>query len=231
MQFEIKTSYRDSIGWRYARLFLELGQWHECTINFKEPSSPMHLHVPETLSSILWCPTLVGPYHISYNRLGNPNSSYASIRWLNYFSSISTYFVPSKSSKVILNKFRVEYFTIWAILTHMTFCPTCIANSMFELDKGALYLYFGLLGISSPFVCMGASCGLLERSSSCTGLDRSDRYGTTGLTGLVRPHFCGQQWTICPNFLHPWHILFSRSPFWFLDNWASSSDLIWQFLA
>jgi hypothetical protein len=72
-----------------------------------------------------------------------------------------------------------KYFTIWAILAHVTFCSTCIANSMIELDKGALDLHFGLLGINSLFGCKSASCGLLERSSSCTGLDRSDRSGVT----------------------------------------------------
>ena len=61
----------------------------------------------------------------------------------------------------------------------MIFCPTCIANSMFELDKGPLDLTFGLLDINSLFGCKSASCGLLDRSSSYTGLDRSDRSGQT----------------------------------------------------
>ena len=161
----------------------------------------MHLHVPETLSSILWCPTLVGPYHISHNWLGNPNSSYASIRWVNHLSSISTHFVPPKSSKVILNKFWVKYFTIWTIHAHMTLCPTCIANSMFKLDKGALDLNIWLLGINTLFWCKCASCGLLERSSSCISLDRSNRSGMTGLTGLVRPALLWTTVNHMPQFL------------------------------
>ena len=184
----------------------------------------MHLHVSESFSSTLWCPNLVGPYHISHNWLGNPNSSYASTWWLNHLSSISTHFVPPKSSKVILNKFWVKYFTIWAIIAHMTFCPTCKASSMFELDKGALDLPFGLLDINVPFLCKGASCGHLERPCSCTSLDRSNRSGMTGLTGLVRPELLWTTVNHMPQFLasmaHPifWKLL--------LISWELSF-LIW----
>ena len=158
----------------------------------------MHLHVPETLSNFLWCPTLVGPYNIGHNWLGNLNSSYANIRWLNHLSSISTHFISPKSSKVVLNKFWVDYFTIWAILAHMTFCPAYIANLMFELNKGALDLVLVVLGINRPFGCNSASCGHLGWSSSCIGLDQSDR---SGMTDLVKPALLWTAVNHMPYFL------------------------------
>ena len=147
----------------------------------------MHLHVPATLLSFLWCPNVIGPYNVSHNWLGNPNSPYANIGWLDHLSSISIHLVLPKLSKVILNKFWDRQITIWAILAHMTFYSTSVANSVLKLDEGAFDLILVLLSITNLLEWKSGLCGILDGSCSSSGLDRSDRSVVTGLTGLVRP--------------------------------------------
>ena len=84
----------------------------------------------------------------------------------------------------------------------MTFCSTSVANTIFDLNKCALDL---LLEWKSGLY------GLLSGSYSSTGLDRSDRLGVTGLTGLVRLELLRLAMNHVPFFLHPKHTLFSRS--------------------
>ena len=139
------------------------------------------------LLRFLWCPILVGSCNVSHNRLGNPNCPYASIGWLDHLSSISTHLVLPKLSKVILNSFWVRQITIWAILAHMNFYSTSVANSVLNLDEGALDLILVLLSITNLLEWKGGLCGIHDGSCSNSGLDRSDRSGVTGLTGLVRP--------------------------------------------
>ena len=139
------------------------------------------------LLSFLWCPNVVGPYNVSHNGLGDPNSPYANIWWINHLSSISIHLVLPKLSKIILNKFWVRQVTVRAILAHMTFCSTSVANSVFKLDEGALDLFLVLLSINGLLEWKSGLCGLLDKSSCSTGLDRSDRSGVTGLTGREWP--------------------------------------------
>ena len=179
------------------------------------------------LLSFLWCPNVVGPCNVSHNRLGDPNSSYANIGWFDHLSSMSIHLVLPKLSNIILNKFCVKQITVSAILAHMPFCSTSVANSVLKLDEGALDFIIILLSITSLLEWKSGLCGLLDGSCSSSGLDRSDRSGVTGLTGL---NCWGQQWVICPFFLHPKHILFSGSFLWLLESLSSSSGLIWQFL-
>ena len=136
------------------------------------------------LLSFLWCPILVGPCNVSHNRLGNPNRPYASIGWLDHLSSISTHLVLPKLSKVILNSFLVRQITIWAILAHMTFYSTSVANSVLKLDEGGFDLILVLLSITNLLEWKSGLYGILDGSCSSSGLDRSDR---SGVTGLVRP--------------------------------------------
>ena len=67
----------------------------------------------------------------------------------------------------------------------MTFCSTSVANTIFDLNKCALDFLLVLLSINGLLEWRSGLCGLLDRSSSSTGLDRSDQSGPTGLTGLV----------------------------------------------
>ena len=139
------------------------------------------------LLSFLWCPNVVGPCNVSHNRLGDPNSSYANIGWFDHLSSMSIHLVLPKLSNIILNKFCVKQITVSAILAHMPFCSTSVANSVLKLDEGALDFIIILLSITSLLEWKSGLCGLLDGSCSSSALDRSDRSGVTGLTGLVRP--------------------------------------------
>ena len=165
------------------------------------------------LLSFLWCPILVGPCNVSHNRLGNPNCPYASIRWLDHLSSISTHLVLPKLSNVILNSFWVRQITIWAILAHMTFYSTSVANSVLNLDEGALDLILVLLSITNLLEWKSGLCGILDGSCSSSGLDRSDRFGQTWTAedsnGSCAPFSCTQAHSIFWKLsLTPWESLF-----------------------
>ena len=83
----------------------------------------------------------------------------------------------------------------------MTFCSTSIANSVLKLDKGALDLLLVLLSINLLLEWKSGLYGLLNKSCSTTGLDRSDRSSVTGLTGLVRPELLRTAVNHMPHFL------------------------------
>ena len=176
----------------------------------------MHLHVPATFLSFLWCPSVVGPYNISHNRLGDTNSPYTNIGSLDHLSSISTHLVLPKFGKVILNKFWVRQITVWAILAHMTFCSTSVANTIFDLNKCAFDLLLVLLIITRLFEWKSGLCRLLDGSSSNSGLDWSDR---SGVTGLVRPELLRTAVNHVPIFpASKAHSIFWELP---LTSWKS----------
>ena len=131
---------------------------------------------------------------VRHKMLRNPNGPYASLRRFNHSNSTSTCLVLPKLSEIIMDKVWVEFITIWTILTHMTFCPTSVANSVFKLDKGALVVLLMLLRSSRPLhlpyfrhhpwifillALVGVRLGFLGPNRS----DRSDRPGQTW------PHF------------------------------------------
>ena len=64
---------------------------------------------------------------------------------------------------------------------------------MFELDKGALYLYLGLLGISSPLCARVLLVGILDGPAAALA--------GTGVTGLVRPALLRKKLNYMPQFL------------------------------
>ena len=184
-QFEIKKN--ELPRWHWMKICkITPWIWSMSWIHNKLQVTKLSNASPYTynLLSFLWCPILVGPCNVSHNRLGNPNCPYASIRWLDHLSSISTHLVLPKLSKVILNSFWVRQITIWAILAHMTFYSTSVANSVLNLDEGALDLILVLLSITNLLEWKSGLYGLLDGSCSSPGLDRSDR---SGVTGLVRP--------------------------------------------
>ena len=61
----------------------------------------------------------------------------------------------------------------------MTFYSTIVANSVLNLDEGALDLILVLLSITNLLEWKSGLCGLLDRSYSSSSLDRSDRSGVT----------------------------------------------------
>ena len=148
------------------------------------------------LLSFLWCPNVVGPHNVSHNRLGDPNSSYANIGWFDHLSSMSIHLVLPKLSNIILNKFCVKQITVSAILAHMPFCLTSVANSVLKLDEGALDFIIILMSITSLLEWKSGLCGLLDGSCSSSGLDRSDRSGQTwtaeDISGSYAPFSCNQ---------------------------------------
>src|SRR6185312_15732799 len=97
---------------------------------------------------------------------------------------MSIHLVLPKLSNIILNKFCVKQITVSAILAHMPFCSTSVANSVLKLDEGALDFIIILLSITSLLEWKSGLCGLLDGSCSSSGLDLFDR---SGVTGLVRP--------------------------------------------
>ena len=62
---------------------------------------------------------------------------------------MSIHLVLPKLSNIILNKFCVKQITVSAILAHMTFYSTSVANSVLNLDEGAIDLILVLLSITN----------------------------------------------------------------------------------
>jgi hypothetical protein len=147
----------------------------------------MHLHAPVILASSFWYPNHVGSFGVSHKRFGNPNGSYASLRWTNHSSSIDTILVIPKSRKCIIDKFWLGNVTILTIYTLMSLWPTSVANTAFDLTCWGLALVFAYLLLLGLVACCRSLIALdmLLRRRCCQ--NRSNRFPKP-----VRPVWCRQ---------------------------------------
>jgi hypothetical protein len=167
--------YRDVIGVEIESLDLMLGiilaHWHSLEFCQASNASPCSCDS----SKLFLYPNHVGSFRISHRRFGNPNGSYASLRWTNHPSSIDT----------ILVEFWLRNVTIWTIVTLMSLWPTSIANTTFNLTYWSLALIFAHLLLLGPVACCRSLIALdmLLRRHCCQ--NRSNRFPKS-----VRPVWC-----------------------------------------
>jgi hypothetical protein len=155
----------------------------------------MHLHAPAILASFFWYPNHVGSFRVSHKRFGNPNGSYASLRWTNHSSSIDTILVIPKSRKCIIDEFWLGNVTIWTIITIMSLLPTRVANTTFDLACWSLALIFVHLLLLGFVACCRSLIALDTLLRRHCWQNWSNRFPK-----LVRPVWCRQHpshlWTI-----------------------------------
>jgi hypothetical protein len=142
-----------------------------------------------------WYPNHVGSFRVSHKGFGNPNGSYASLRWINHSSSIDTILVIPKSRKCIIDEFWLRNATIWTLITLMSIWPTSVANTAFDLAYWGLALIFAHLLLLGLVACCRSLIALdmLLRRHCCQ--NRSNQFPKPVRPVWYRQH-PGYLWTI-----------------------------------
>jgi len=104
------------------------------------------------LSRTFWYPSYIGTTEVSQQRFGDPNGSWASSWWHHHPISTNITWVPPKTCMNIVDQVWLKSFTIWTILTKLSFFTTSVANLVLDVAWWIVLIVFDYLPLQIFFL-------------------------------------------------------------------------------